>query len=207
MGNIKFADLGRFVDVGKFGGLHGIQYDLDSAARMAEHLIKLYEPGFPGGEIVDGLSTAIVVRYSRAFVGGVRDSRPAKEALADLNDDQRALHEALLTMRDKHIAHSVNAQEETRVVAQYYEERVKEEGFVSVTVEHSRTVGFSREELEAIVDVARTLLRRINERIEEEEKRLLPSPGSFSAAKILGESLETEFPSKPPALHKRRKTP
>ena len=207
MATIKFANIGHLVDLGEFGGLHGIRYDLDSAASMAEYLIKAFELGFPGSEIVDGLSTGLVVRYSRAFVGGVRDVKNANEALAVLDDEQRSLHEALLTMRDKHIAHSVNAQEESWVVAQYYEECVHEDGFVAVSVQHGRTVGFSDEELKAIVDLIRTLLARIDERIEVEERRLLPSPKSLSVKEVLRDAAEITWESETAAPGERRKKP
>src|SRR5438552_4162744 len=138
MGTIKFANIGHIVDVAAFGGIHGVRFDLDSAAGIAEYLLRVSSGEFPGAEIMDGLSTALVVRYSRAFVGGVRRSPHVASAVATLSNEQRAVHDQVLTMRDKHIAHSVNAQEETWIGAQYYEERVAEEGFVSVSVQHGR---------------------------------------------------------------------
>jgi hypothetical protein len=207
MGTIKFANIGHVVDVAAFRGLHGIRYDLDSAAQMAEYLLKALESGFPEPIVFDGLCTALVVRYSRAFVGGIRDSQHCREALASLTDEQCSVHESLLTMRNKHIAHSVNAQEENWVVAQYYEERVQEEGFVGVSVSHGRTVGFGNEELRMIADTARALLARIDERIKIEEERLLPAPKALDAMAILAEAAEIEWTSKTADPEKRRKKP
>jgi len=206
MATIKFANISHIVDVAQFGGLHGIRYDLDSTVRLAERLKQAYESGFPGGEIVEGLSMAIVVRYSRAFVGGVRQSEQARQALSVLSEDQARIHESLINMRDKHIAHSVNAQEETHVVAQYYEERVNDEGFVAVTIQHGRSIGFGQEELEPIIEVGRTLLAEIDKRLEQEEKRLLPSPKSLSAMEILKDPRSNEWKDFTP-LNKRRKKP
>ena len=207
MGTIKFVNIGHLVDLAAFGGLHGIRYDLESAAQLAEYLLKACESEFPGPEIFDAFSTALVVRYARAFVGGVRDSKHGKEALASLTEQQLGTHQALLTMRDKHIAHSVNAQEESWIAAQYYEERVHEEGFVAVSVQHGRTVGFSNDELKEIVDLARTLLQRIEERITSEEARLLPSPKDLPIEETLAKGSEIEWASKTQPLHKRRKHP
>lgn len=209
MGTIKFANIGHIVDVAAFGGIHGIKYDLDSAARIAEYLLRVSTKGeFPGLEIVDGLSTALVVRYSRAFVSGVRDSPHAKSAVATLTEDEQSVHEAILMMRDKHIAHSVSAQEENWVGAQYYEERVADEGFVAVSVQHGRTIGFGTDQLESVLDVTRKLLRYIEERIKQEEARLLPSPKSLPVKEILEDpraAATWEADSTP--HHKRRKIP
>jgi hypothetical protein len=208
MGTIKFANIGHIVDMTAFGGIHGIRYDLESAARIAEYLLKLSNGEFPGPEIMDGLSTALVVRYSRAFVSGVRHSPHARTALAELTEEQRAVHDAVVTMRDKHIAHSVNAQEESWIGAQYYEERVAEDGFVGVAVHHGRTIGFGENELHSILDVIKTLLTFIDARIKEEEARLLPPPKSLSAEEILSDprsELTWDGDGTPP--HKRRKNP
>ena len=47
------------------------------------------EKGFPDPAVFDGLSTALVVRYARAFVSGVRDSKYCDEAIASLTEEQR----------------------------------------------------------------------------------------------------------------------
>lgn len=208
MGTIKFANIGHIVDVAAFRGIHGIWYDLESASRIAEYLLRASSGEFPGIEIIDGLSTALVVRYSRAFVSGVRQSPHVQAALAELTEEERGVHDAVLTMRDKHIAHSVNAQEESWVGAQYYEERVAVEGFVAVAVQHGRTVGFGDEELQSILGVIRKLTTYLDARIKEEEARLLPSAKSLSAAEILRDQRsEVTWDGDKTPLHKRRKTP
>ncbi|HEV7484175.1 MAG TPA: hypothetical protein VGQ65_00730 [Thermoanaerobaculia bacterium] len=208
MGTIKFANIGHIVDVAAFGGIHSIRYDLESAARIAEYLLRVSSGEFPGVEIMDGLSTALVVRYSRAFASGVRHSPHVRSALAELTEEQRGVHHAIVTMRDKHIAHSVNAQEESWVGAQYYEERVADEGFVGVAVQHGRTVGFGEDELQSILNVTKALLTYLDTRIKEEEARLLPSPESLSAEEILRDPRsEVTWDADRTPPHKRRKNP
>jgi hypothetical protein len=207
MGTIKFADISHLVDIAAFGGLHGIQYDLMSAVMIADYLRENADADLPA-VVRDGLPTAMVIRYGRAFTGGVRDSSHTKDAVAALTDDQRAVHESVMAIRDKHMAHSVNAQEESWPVAQYYEERVSEEGFTATSVAHGRTSGFDSNQLKSIADVARTLLAFIQARIAVEEARLLPDPASLDVEDVLGRQPDVKtWASASRPLDKRRKTP
>lgn len=107
--------------------LQSIHFDLWSAIQLCEYFESQSQNGYPPSEITDAFSTAILVRYSRAFVSGVRKGL-GEDALAPLSVEQRANHERLRAYRDKHIAHSVNAFEDTKVQARYCEERVQQEG-------------------------------------------------------------------------------
>ena len=81
--------------------------------------------------LVEPLSIAATVMYSRPFSGGVRH-RLGEEDLKILSSEQRASHHYLRAYRDKHVAHSVNAFEENITRAYYCVERVKEEGITSI---------------------------------------------------------------------------
>jgi hypothetical protein len=207
MATIKFADISHLVDVAAFGGLHGIQYDLMSAAMMADYLRENADADL-AFVVRDALPTALVIRYGRAFSGGVRDSTHTRDALATLSNEQLDVHNAIMAIRDKHFAHSVNAQEESWPAAQYYEERVREEGFTAVTVNHARTSGFGVDELKAIAEVARSLLAFVQTRITAEEARLLPDPASLDVDDVLSrQPAKRAWASDSRPLDKRRKTP
>jgi hypothetical protein len=52
--------------------LTGIRYDLGTAKDFAVRLRSILSTDRPDYSLVDPLSTAILVRYSRVFVGGIR---------------------------------------------------------------------------------------------------------------------------------------
>ena len=60
---------------------------------------------------LDALASAAVVRYSRAFGSGVRRMRLAIDSLPDVSAVERATHKHIQNVRDKHVAHAVNAME------------------------------------------------------------------------------------------------
>ncbi len=155
--------------------LTSIRYDLSSAIELCEFFEKQCMQSahaYAGAEITDAFSTAILVRYSRAFVSGVRRGL-GENALATLTAAQRANHERLRAFRDKHVAHSVNAFEDTKVQARYCLERVDQEGITGVSAAHYRVVGLSSRDVNDTVDLCQTLLIHVNGEIQKEEGRLL----------------------------------
>ena len=153
--------------------LTGVQVDLQTAKEWALKLQEMLSADRPDYSLVDPLSTAILVRYSRAFVTGVRQHL-GEEALRRLTDIQRNNHAFLRALRDKHIAHSVNCFEESTPIARYWVERVETEGISDVSCNHQRVAGLSRGDLRAVVELADVFLEFVGERIKEEKARLLP---------------------------------
>lgn len=144
-------------DAQAFADLTGIRYDLESARSLATKLQRVMEGDNPDYELVDALTTAILVRYSRPFSKGIRKC-PKENALDELSEDQRHKHDTLLNFRDKHIAHSVNAFEENQPVARYVEGREYSESVYSVECHHGRFVGLSSSETESVIDLATAMI-------------------------------------------------
>lgn len=152
--------------------LTGIKVDLETARDFARKLKKEFESEKPNWALVDLLSTAILVRYSRPFVTGVR-SRLGDEAIQRLSGPQREKHARLRAFRDKHISHSVNAFEDNQPVARYWEERVKEEGITSIECNHSRVMGLSLGDVEAVIELTTEMLVYVDTRLKEEKAKVL----------------------------------
>jgi hypothetical protein len=152
--------------------LTGIQVDLQTARRFAQILRNIFQAERPDWDLVDPLSTAILVRYSRPFVKGVRRWL-GDEALRALSPAQRAKHEHLRLFRDKHIAHSVNAFEDNQPVARYWVERVREEGITTVECNHTRISGLSSADLEAVIELTAAMLAYVDENLKAEKARML----------------------------------
>jgi hypothetical protein len=152
--------------------LTGIQIDLLSARDFARMLQKEFESKRPNWDLVDPLSTAILVRYSRAFVTGVR-MRLEEDALQTLSGPQREEHRRLRAFRDKHISHSVNAFEDNQPIARYWMERVTEEGVTSVECNHTRILGLSSADVESVIELTTALLSHVDARLASEKAKVL----------------------------------
>ncbi len=162
-------DLPEAVDL---ADLTGIRIDLENARSYAQLLKKLLESKNKDWELVEPLSTAILVRYSRAFVSGVRQHL-GEEALGTLTKQQRDKHTRLRAFRDKHVAHSVNAFEENQPVARYWLERVNKEGITSVECNHARVTGLSSVDIEDVIELTTALLSYVDSRLEQEKAKVL----------------------------------
>lgn len=162
-------------EAAELASLTGIRNDLETTLSLARRLKGEFARGqFEVDlDIYEALSTAVLVRYTRPFASGVR-ARLREDALQVLTESQRLAHERLKNFRDKHVAHSVNAFEENEVVVEFSRERVREEGIQKVYVRHSRVVGLYLTDVEEIIDLCKTLLTYVNQRIKDEKARLLP---------------------------------
>lgn len=198
----------RFEDkeAAALASLQSIYFDLWSTIQLCEYFESQSQGGNPPSEITDAFSTAILVRYSRAFVTGVR-KRLEKGAIESLNTEQRAIHERFRAFRDKHIAHSVNAFEDTKVQANYCKERVQQEGITSVLVVHDRVVGLSSRDVQEIADLCKSLLVYLDGKIEVEEKRLLSIIRSMPVEEVLSRQSIPVFVPNHAKISVRRKRP
>lgn len=189
--------------------LASISFDLRSTIQLCEYFeaqCAAAEHGYPPSEIIDAFSTAILVRYSRAFLTGVRRGL-GEDALAVLSSTQRDNHERLRAFRDKHVAHSVNAFEDTKVQARYCEERVHTEGITSVSAAHYRVMGLSSGDVEDVADLCRTLTAYVDAESERERRRLLEFVRSMPPADVLSMPSSPTLAPDHSKIGKRRKRP
>lgn len=189
--------------------LTSVRFDLSSTLRLCEYLEEQSAAsanGWPDREITDAFSTAILVRYSRAFLSGVRRGL-GEEALATLTDEQRSHHLRLRAFRDKHIAHSVNAFEDTRVQARYCLERVSDEGITSVSAAHYRVFGLSGQDVLDMKNLCTSLLSYVDEKIKDEECRLLAVLRAMPVQEVLSRPSAPLTGPDPHKIAARRKRP
>ncbi|HEV2097579.1 MAG TPA: hypothetical protein VGR45_01495 [Stellaceae bacterium] len=150
-----------------------IAFDLRTARDFATTMLNENQKPLPNVSLHDPFMVATVIRYARAFSTGVR-VKVYEEAVSTLSDQQRSKHDYFMQMRDKYIAHSVNAFEESTPVARYWVEIVQEEGITSIECNHRRIVGLSEQDFKDIIDLASTWLRYVQQKLNEEKNRLLP---------------------------------
>lgn len=173
--------------------LTGISHDFESAKQFATQLKDMFEREPPDYSLVEPMTTAILVRYSRPFTTGVR--RRIKETeLETLSIEQRAAHDRFRLWRDKHIAHSVNAFEENHPVARYYVERFNDEGFTSVECNSNQLIGMSLHDVEMIIELAVHFIEELKPRIKREKERVLEIVRSLPREQVLGMAKPARVP-------------
>jgi len=155
----------------RLADLTGISYDLEKAKEYATRFIT--ELGKPKYDfvLVEALSIAALIQYSRAFVSGVRTE--GNLDIKMLGKEQKEMHERLKFWRDKHIAHSVNAFEESQPVARFCLEKVYHEGVYGIECSHGRVISLSLVEANFIIELSEFFLKHIEAETVEEKKKLL----------------------------------
>ena len=204
MGTNTFIEI-DLDEVADLADLAGIQHDLESARSLAQRLQELHESEHIDIALIDALTTAILVRYSRPFSTGVR-LKLGEKTLAVLDRKQRKKHDRLRAFRDKHIAHSVNAFEDNQPVARYWVERVHEEGIVSIEVNSRRVVGLSSANLEDVIDLTTAMLSYVESRVREEKARVLEIVRQMPTEDVISKTTEVSAVSDSKKIHKPRKS-
>ena len=185
--------------------LTGIRYDLESARSFAQMLKGEYEAAQTNWALADPLTAAILVRYSRPFVTGVRTRRLTEEALNVLSEPQRQKHDRLRAFRDKHVAHSVNAFEENQPVARYWVERVQKEGITSVECNHMRVVGLSLDDIEDVIELATEMIAHVDDRLAREKAMVLEVVRAMPVEEVLGRAIKEPAAPDPAKIGRRRR--
>lgn len=153
-----------------YGALHLIARDMAFAAECFNRADAL---GLPQATNVESraLIGAGTVAYARGFKSGVRVSLDSDLLAAACPSFDRALHDYLVDLRDKHIAHSVNAFESAEAVAVMVgrpDAGWRDGSGVGVTVTH--TVGITR----ALVRRALRHFAHLRSYLDREMERLRP---------------------------------
>ncbi len=94
----------------RLADIHGWLSDMQAATDFAATLRIAADDEHSDPVVVDALSTAALVRYSRCFTSGSRE-RLRIEQLVTATPNEIDLHDWLRGVRDWHIAHPVNLQE------------------------------------------------------------------------------------------------
>lgn len=136
--------------------LVGMQIDLDNCKKLCTEYLEFYGGleinSFEVGKInMECHATTILVKYGRCFKGGVR-SKVQQELLATIAEPNLSIHNLVIDIRDKHIAHSVNDLEVHRVRVYLYPEETGR-GFGSVNLESYHLKAPSTEFFRKLVDL------------------------------------------------------
>lgn len=183
MATYRYVDL-HLAEARLLADLTGIRADLETARAYAQRLSALLRSERADWSLVEPLSVALSVAYSRAFTTGVR-TRLDDSDLVGLTPAQLEIHSHLRAYRDKHVAHSVNAFEHNQPRAHYWAERVETEGIVAVGCSHARVASLSSAVVEGVDELITAVAAHIDARIANEQKALLAVVRALPLAEVL----------------------
>jgi hypothetical protein len=170
--NILLPEAKRLAD------LYGTVIDLRACHNYCEKYLQIFfnitQPPYETQHL-ECFSTYIFVKYSRCFVGGVRKDFGA-ELRNTLSSEDLVLHDLVIDIRDKHIAHSVNDFESHKVrVWLNPEERGRK--INNVHIESDYLAGPKPELFERLKYLIDKLLLWIEVEKKREEERLIQVVG------------------------------
>jgi hypothetical protein len=111
----------------------------------------------------DALIIAALTLYGRAFANGVRGARVIVD---DLEETQKEAHDFFIDLRNKYVAHAVNAYEQTTVIAYLTDSAFALPEITRVGQRHTDIVAVDEEDRAEFVELCKFHIRRLQTRIE-----------------------------------------
>jgi len=152
--------------------LTGVEEDLKATAEICDLLLGEFAKGPSNLSLLEALTSAALVRYARPFLSGVRTRIPAS-VFDGLSQQQRADHQWFKELRDKYIAHSVNAFEENQVVAYLFPEERESRGVSNIEVQQTRLASLGTEDVQRLKALSLDLQRWVEQLIKAEKQKVL----------------------------------
>lgn len=171
MANWRYVDL-NIPEACLLADLSSQANDLQTTADMCDLALAEFSKESLVVGLLEALTIAAVVRYSRCFANGVRAKIPSS-VLEGLPVNRNTDHDFFVALRNKYIAHSVNVFEETRIVAYLVPEERGSRGVASIGVQHDRLASLGAEDLTRLKALSSELHHRISLLIEEEKRKVI----------------------------------
>jgi len=152
-----------------FATLHLLVNDLEFALKCFRRAQSAGQPS-PDNLECKAFIFSGVIAYARAFATGVRGLNPAELFAGVWNDDDKEIHQYLMDLRNKHIAHSVNEYEHCdaagMVVLDANHNQI-EDGVAGVGVVLQESLGISPKRLERAMHQAEFCQNYLQKKIDQ----------------------------------------
>ncbi len=156
--------------------LTGIERDLKATVALCDQLEAVLKDTREGRHhdfiTLEALTTVVLVRYARSFTSGVRARLP-KQILKELPPKLLDDHRWFQALRNKYVAHSVNAFEENMVVGYLAPEELGTREVQSISVQQYRLASLGLDDVNCLRVLCQELCTRVSELIEQERARVL----------------------------------
>jgi len=180
----------RFIDFSvreaqRLADLASIKVDLNTTENICDLFIterqKAEQP--EALVLIEALCTAAIVRYGRSFVSGVREMIPSN-VIEQLPQEVQESHRFFKDLRDKWVAHSVNAFEDTHVVAYLTPEELEPKSVSSISALPNRIVCLSIQDMLRLKKLAAAVRARVSRLIEDENEKVLSHARSLPTEQL-----------------------
>jgi len=157
----------------RLADLNGVSYDLDIVASLCDQYLKTdYLASSENLLLAQAIFMSAVVTYGRTFGSAVR-SGVTRDQIDLLPEELRLRHQHFKDLRDKFVAHSVNAFEENCVKLYLQPPERGEPGVAFIGLGHSRVAALSHDDLAQLKELAAAVLDLVKAEMETEQSRLL----------------------------------
>jgi len=152
--------------------LTGVEVDLSATEDTCNLLLTKTSEEQADWTLVEALCSAALIRYGRAFASGIRAGVP-NEVITSLSDELQEMHQYFKNLRDRWIAHSLNAFEENMVHAYLVPEERGPKSIASISVQHQRVITLSAMDITRLKSLAAEVRKHIATCIEQEKRKVL----------------------------------
>lgn len=157
----------------RLADLNGVSYDLELVSSICERYLQTdYTASSDDLLVAQSLFVSAVVTYGRTLGSGVR-SGVTREQIDQLSEPLQLRHQYFKDIRDKFVAHSVNAFEENCVKLYLTPAERGERSVSSIGLGHSRVATLSHKDLAELQELVAAVLGIVKEEMDKEQKRLL----------------------------------
>jgi hypothetical protein len=152
--------------------------------------------------LIDALSTAALIRYSRCFTTGIRERLDISQLLSASEAD-REFHERIRGIRDWHIAHPVNQQEAHALYVIIDEATGATTGALGFSSQSSVDATLLPNEVEALLELCTKWMEWLNGELVAENLRLMPLASLLTRQQLL--ALPQGEPQSNPNIRAKRR--
>jgi hypothetical protein len=182
--------------------IHGWLQDIHSTREFLERLDHVLSAEVDDPIVLDALSTAALVRYSRCFTTGSRE-RLQLGQLDSASEAEIALHDRLRAIRDWHVAHPINLQEVHAFYVIVDADQNATTGALGFSSFSSGDLALRPDEVEAAIRLCDRWIKCLTEEFVNEQMKLLPLANRLSRDELL--NLPADEPQPNPNLRARRR--
>lgn len=183
--------------------LEGVHNDLFTTRFFVLRLEEAFLNSSHDYILLDALATAVLTRYARSFTTGVRQRLDASKNAA-LSAPERALHERLLAIRDKHIAHPVNCFETHAIYVGCCPDEPTATRVTAVSTGTRTSIGLTVEDVIGLKTLCFRWLDHVGDLMRKEEASLLACAQQLTAAELLALPYGPVEPHDDPTKVRRR---
>lgn len=182
--------------------IHGWLEDMHAARDFAATLRVMTDSEKSDPVIIDALSTAALVRYSRCFTTGARE-RLRIEQLQTATPNDVDLHEKLRGVRDWHVAHPVNQQEVHALYLIIDPSPEATSGALGISSLSVADLALSPPDVAATERLCEKWIEWLKPQLIAENQKIFPLTQRLTRQEIL--ALPSDEPNPDPNIHARRR--